>query len=146
MVFPTDYCSWSKCWRYFRRLLWQGSWRSRLPKQGNRKAKLTIEVEARKQSRLPKQARSKVDYYSRSSRRSRLQEHSMNYESSQYKMKIIMDAVKNFVNTRQKHGESLTDCWKYHIAVYLITETLSLWVMYRVSTSPNSRRNSLFSE
>ena len=38
-----------------------------------------------------------------------IQEHSMNYESSQYKMKIIIDAVKNFVNTRQRHGESLTD-------------------------------------
>ena len=33
----------------------------------------------------------------------------MNYESSQYKMKIIIDAVRNFVNTRQRHGESLTD-------------------------------------
>ena len=37
-------------------------------------------------------------------------------------------------------------CWKYNITIYLITETLSLWVMYRVNTSPNSRRNSLFSE
>ena len=34
---------------------------------------------------------------------------SMNYESSQYKMKIIIDAVRNSVNTRQRHGESLTD-------------------------------------
>ena len=33
----------------------------------------------------------------------------MNYESSQYKMKIIIDAVKNFVNTRQRRGGSLTD-------------------------------------
>ena len=30
-------------------------------------------------------------------------------------------------------------CWKYNIAAYLITETLSLREMYRVSTSPNSK-------
>ena len=31
-------------------------------------------------------------------------------------------------------------CWKYNITVYLITETLSLRVMYRVSTSPNNNK------
>ena len=40
-------------------------------------------------------------------------------------------------------GDSLvlylsTPCWKYDITLYLITETLSLRVMYHVSTSPNS--------
>ena len=35
---------------------------------------------------------------------------------------------------------------KYNIAVYLITETLSLWDKYRMRTSPNRCRNSLFSE
>ena len=33
----------------------------------------------------------------------------MNYESSQYKMKIVIDAVRNFVNTRQKNTESINN-------------------------------------
>ena len=38
-----------------------------------------------------------------------IQKHSMNYESSQYNMKIVVDAVRIFVNTRQQNGESIND-------------------------------------
>ena len=38
-----------------------------------------------------------------------MHEHSMSYESTQYKMKTVVDAVKNFISTRQKHGETLDE-------------------------------------
>ena len=38
-----------------------------------------------------------------------IKEHSMNYKSSQCKMRVVTDAVRSFVNTKQKHGESLND-------------------------------------
>ena len=34
-----------------------------------------------------------------------IKEHSMNYESSQHKMKIVVDAIKAFVTTRQSPNE-----------------------------------------
>ena len=36
-----------------------------------------------------------------------IREHSLNYDSTKYRMKIILDALKNMVNLRQNHGEDL---------------------------------------
>ena len=34
-----------------------------------------------------------------------IREHSLNYDSTKYRMKIILDAMKSLVNLRQNHGE-----------------------------------------
>ena len=38
-----------------------------------------------------------------------IKEHSMNVETTQYKMKTVIDTMRNFVNTRQRHEETLNE-------------------------------------
>ena len=46
-----------------------------------------------------------------------IKEHAMNYETTQYKMKTIADALKGAINLRQRDDESLTDYLKRRKAV-----------------------------
>jgi hypothetical protein len=41
-----------------------------------------------------------------------IKEHSLGYQERRYNMSIIFDAIKTFMNTRQKEGESLQDYTK----------------------------------